>query len=280
MSRSRARTLAIATSRIACGLNGGMAPRPFLPIETDRLVVRRLECRDVTALTTYRNLPSVARYQDWELPYTRDLAHALLDSQERTNGPSAGEWVQLAVDALVAALFDHTGVHRVAATLDPDNVPSARVLERTGFRYEGCSVSAAWVRGRWADDDRYAVLADEFGAWRARPRHEPANVELVPVDADNLAAVMAVDLHQSQYRHAPRAAEALAETVVAGDRSPDVRCRAIVTEGAVVGLVTTTATLGGPAAVRWVLVDRRHQGRGIGRRAVALVADTDHRSEV
>ncbi len=75
-----------------------------------------------------------------------------------------------AAGALVDRLFDRLHVHRVAATLDPANVSSARVLERLGFRYEGRGVKAAYVRGEWADDDRYAILADERRAWRERPQ--------------------------------------------------------------------------------------------------------------
>ena len=58
------------------------------------------------------------------------------------------------IDGLFAA-----GIHRVSATLDPENIPSAMLLERLGFRYEGRAIGAAFVRGEWADDDRYAMLA-------------------------------------------------------------------------------------------------------------------------
>ena len=191
-------------------LNAAVRPRSFLPFTTERLTVRAMRPSDVTTFTTYRNLPEVARYQDWELPYTRDLAHQLIDEMDGLNGPRPGEWVQLAIDdidgtfvgdlavyidtdirtamigysmhpayqgrgyateaagALIDRLFDRLHVHRVAATLDPENVASARVLERLGFRYEGRALKAAYVRGEWADDDRYAILVDERLAWRER----------------------------------------------------------------------------------------------------------------
>ena len=41
------------------------------------------------------------------------------------------------------------------------------LLRRLGFRHEGHFVSAYLVRGVWCDDDRYAILADE---WAARSR--------------------------------------------------------------------------------------------------------------
>jgi RimJ/RimL family protein N-acetyltransferase len=71
--------------------------RPF-ELQTERLVVRMLERCDVTEFVRYRNLPEVARYQDWPLPYTRDLAHQLVDELEQLNGPTPGGWVQLAVE--------------------------------------------------------------------------------------------------------------------------------------------------------------------------------------
>lgn len=53
---------------------------------------------DVTAFTHYRRLPEVARYQDWPKPYTRELAHELVDEMESLDGPTPDTWVQLAVD--------------------------------------------------------------------------------------------------------------------------------------------------------------------------------------
>ena len=209
-------------------LNARVDRAPFLPFTTERLTVRAMRPSDVTTFATYRNHPEVARYQDWELPYTRDLAHQLIDEMDGINGPVPGEWVQLAIDAsdgtlvgdlavyldadvrmamigytmspahqgrgyateaagaLIDRLFDRLHVHRVAATLDPANVASARVLERLGFRYEGCGLKAAYVRGEWADDDRYAILADERRAWRERATQPPSTVRLVEITPDNV----------------------------------------------------------------------------------------------
>src|SRR5690606_34430406 len=61
-------------------------PRP-LYVRTDRLTLRMLARHDITEFTRYRNLPDVARYQDWALPYTRDLAHELVDEMEAMGRP-------------------------------------------------------------------------------------------------------------------------------------------------------------------------------------------------
>jgi RimJ/RimL family protein N-acetyltransferase len=284
------------------------------------LTVRGMRASDVTAFATYRNQPEVARYQDWELPYTRDLAHHLIDDMAGINGPVPGEWVQLAVDdgsgklvgdlavfvdadvrlaiivytmspahqgrgyateaagALVDRLFERLRVHRVAATLDPANVSSARVLERLGFRYEGRGVKAAYVRGEWADDDRYAILADERLAWRERPRRPPRTLRLVEVTRDNLDRVERLATHHSQQRFVSTVQESFTDALVREivDGQPVVPwLRAIEADGELVGfLMLATRTAAHPVTFLWrLLVDARHQGRGIGTRALRLVAE-------
>ena len=77
-----------------------------------------------------------------------------------------------AVGAVVDALFDQVDLHRIVASIDPENGASRRVLEKLGFRFEGRSPSSAFVRGAWVDDDHFALLASErtpaVSAGRAR----------------------------------------------------------------------------------------------------------------
>jgi RimJ/RimL family protein N-acetyltransferase len=68
------------------------------------------------------------------------------------------------VSRLLDYLVDEHDVHRVWASLDPDNVPSVRLLERLGWRREGHLVESYWNGAVWRDDLLYAVLARE---WRA-----------------------------------------------------------------------------------------------------------------
>jgi aminoglycoside 6'-N-acetyltransferase len=67
-----------------------------------------------------------------------------------------------AVRCLVDALFTDLRLHRVRANCDPDNPASARVLTRIGMRHEGRFVKSLWFKGQWADEDWYAILADEW----------------------------------------------------------------------------------------------------------------------
>jgi RimJ/RimL family protein N-acetyltransferase len=181
-----------------------------------------------------------------------------------------------AVSALVDALFDRGAVHRIAATLDPRNVASARLLELVGFRYEGCSKAAVAVRGRWEDDDRYALLRSDRQAWLERPTGPPAEVRLVEITPDNVGAVGRLATHHSQERFVATMADsfldALVPAVVRG--APLVPwMRAIVADSEFAGFVMRTeVTPAHPEPFLWrLLVDRRHQRRGIGARAVDLV---------
>lgn len=68
---------------------------------------------------------------------------------------------QHAVRALTRFAFDTLALHRVEAAVQPDNAPSIRVLERTGYRLEGRARGLLKIDGAWADHDVYARLAGD-----------------------------------------------------------------------------------------------------------------------
>jgi RimJ/RimL family protein N-acetyltransferase len=182
-----------------------------------------------------------------------------------------------AVSAVVDALFDKVGVHRVAATLDPRNVASARLLEQLGFRYEGCARAAAPVRGAWEDDDRYAMLRADRDAWRARPTGRPASVTLVEITGDNAREVGRLATHRSQESLVSPVLGSYRDALFPGERDgvPVVPwLRAAVADGEYAGFVMVAeATSTRPDPYLWrLLVDRRHQRRGIGARVIELLA--------
>ncbi len=160
---------------------------------------------DVERFVEYRNQPDVARFQDWEVPFTVDMGRRVIDEQAALDGPTNDAWVQLAVElagrtigdvavaihdsgrqatigysiitdaqgygyateavgAVVDALFDEAKIHRIVASIDPENGASKRVLEKLGFRFEGCSPSSAFVRGAWVGDAHFALLDTEHAA--------------------------------------------------------------------------------------------------------------------
>ncbi len=65
--------------------------------------------------------------------------------------------------ALLDFGFTTLGLHRIAATCRPDNIGSARVLEKVGMAQEGRMRDHRFIRGEWRDSLLYAVIAP-FGS--------------------------------------------------------------------------------------------------------------------
>ncbi|MBB5378145.1 RimJ/RimL family protein N-acetyltransferase [Deinococcus metalli] len=170
---------------------------------TPRLHLRPLSAADAPVLAAYRADPAVAAFQGWTLPYTPQHAHALIaemagkqlgdagwvqygvslpggalvgDVALRTHGAQAEFGVTLAPSAhgrgyateagaaVIAHAFGTLGLHRLHASIDPRNVPVARLLVRLGFRHEGTLVEAYEHRGAWTDDALYGLLRREWAS--------------------------------------------------------------------------------------------------------------------
>lgn len=72
---------------------------------------------------------------------------------------------------LVAYLFETTGVNRVEASTDVDNIAEQRALERAGLRREGIARGAQYRAGAWHDLVVYARLrADPVRSHQRRSR--------------------------------------------------------------------------------------------------------------
>ncbi len=77
-----------------------------------------------------------------------------------TGGGIATGAVALAVDHA----FGPVGLHRVEATVRPENAASLRVLAKLGFRDEGLLRRYLEVDGAWRDHQLLALTVDEIGA--------------------------------------------------------------------------------------------------------------------
>ncbi|MGH3839135.1 MAG: GNAT family N-acetyltransferase [Pseudonocardiaceae bacterium] len=85
-----------------------------------------------------------------------------------------GYWVESAAagggiaTGAVALAVDHAfgpvGLHRVEATVRPENAASLRVLAKLGFRDEGLLRRYLEVDGDWRDHQLLALTAEEVGA--------------------------------------------------------------------------------------------------------------------
>lgn len=92
-----------------------------------------------------------------------------------TNGPRQGEfgycfnrlfWGQgYATEAAGMILkfgFHKLGLHRIYATCRPDNIGSAKVMQKNGMKYEGHLREHLWHKGKWHDSFQYSLLESEF----------------------------------------------------------------------------------------------------------------------
>jgi [ribosomal protein S5]-alanine N-acetyltransferase len=68
-----------------------------------------------------------------------------------------------AVALVVDHCFARAGLHRLDATVRPENTPSLRVLAKLGFREEGLFRRYLDVAGAWRDHLCFALTAEETG---------------------------------------------------------------------------------------------------------------------
>jgi ribosomal-protein-alanine N-acetyltransferase len=93
-----------------------------------------------------------------------------------------GYWIDEAyagrgiIPTTLAMAVDHCfgviGLHRLEASIRPENHASRRVVEKLGFRDEGVRVRQLHINGTWRDHICYAITAEEVPAgmlprWRS-----------------------------------------------------------------------------------------------------------------
>lgn len=107
----------------------------MLPIETDRLRLRRLLTRDIPALVAYRSDKRVARLQSWE-SMSLEEAEKLVNAEGELGDD--GRWVQIAIalkdtDALLGDIgtFVNGDTAEIGFSLAPD-------AQDHGYATEAC----------------------------------------------------------------------------------------------------------------------------------------------
>jgi ribosomal-protein-alanine N-acetyltransferase len=67
-------------------------------LNSQRLLIRNFRDSDLESFLAYRNVPEVAQYQGWEVPYPREHAIKMIDQMKDMQAPKAGHWLQLAIE--------------------------------------------------------------------------------------------------------------------------------------------------------------------------------------
>ena len=67
-----------------------------------------------------------------------------------------------AADAIIKFGFQKLSLHRIFATCCPDNIGSAKVMEKIGMKKEGCLREHKLQRGKWRDSFIYSILEYEY----------------------------------------------------------------------------------------------------------------------
>jgi RimJ/RimL family protein N-acetyltransferase len=186
-----------------------------------------------------------------------------------------------ALGALIDHLLAEHPVHRLSASLDPQNVRSMRVLEATGFAMEGLARRSYPMRGRWDDDLKYAMLRDDRATWLARPTTPPQHVELVDVTAHDAGDWEAVQTHWSQQRLVRPLTRTFRDMALPplldGVQSTPV-LKGVLADGERVATVFwSAASAHQPEPYLWrLIIDRMHQRRHIGSEVLRLLQEVLH----
>ena len=62
----------------------------------------------------------------------------------------------------VEIMFNEEHIHRIEAYIQPDNIPSKKLISRLGFVYEGICYSHTMVQNNWQDMERYALISTDL----------------------------------------------------------------------------------------------------------------------
>lgn len=80
-----------------------------------------------------------------------------IDGEENGKG-----YATESIGRIVQYAFADLKLHRVEANIIPRNKPSIRVIEKSGFTYEGISKKYLKINGIWEDHLHYVLLNEQF----------------------------------------------------------------------------------------------------------------------
>lgn len=171
-------------------------------LKTERLILRPINEKDITAIFNYRSDSVTNVYQGWIPKAIEDVRIFLekISSEININGTwfqfaivetesteiigdlgihfledeqaeigctlkkeSQGEgYATEALKLVIDFLFNTLNKHRIIGSIDPRNVRSIKMVERLGFRREAHFKESLLINGEWVDDIVYAILKKEW----------------------------------------------------------------------------------------------------------------------
>jgi ribosomal-protein-alanine N-acetyltransferase len=167
-------------------------PSPGWPASAveGRVGIRPLRLRDAAAWSESR-----IRNEQWLSPWEGRQPSLAVSSWEERHSPGAfaamlrvlrreskeGRCLPFAIthDGVLAGqvtvdhCFGEVGLHRVEASIRPENAPSRRVVEKLGFREEGLHPRYLYIDGEWRDHLCFALTVEDVPEglvrrWRSR----------------------------------------------------------------------------------------------------------------
>src|SRR5579863_4072791 len=161
--------------------------RPWEPSNPETPLVRSPIGPYVSMVRTMRREARQGIALPWVITYGGAFAGQLTVGSIVWGSSRSGQigyWIDEAyagrgiVPTALAMAVDHCflvmGMHRLVASIRPENGASRRVVEKLGFRDEGTRVGEAHIDGAWRDHICYAITAEEVSAgmlsrWRNSP---------------------------------------------------------------------------------------------------------------
>jgi ribosomal-protein-alanine N-acetyltransferase len=159
--------------------------RPWEPSNPETPLYRSSIGPYVSMVRTMRAEARRGQALPWVVTYGGDFAGQLTIGSvtwgsSRTG--TIGYWIDESfagygiIPTALAMAVDHcfrvVGLHRLEASIRPENAASRRVVEKLGFREEGVRTRQLHINGQWRDHLCYAITAEEvttgmLARWRS-----------------------------------------------------------------------------------------------------------------
>lgn len=148
--------------------------RPWEPSNPETPLYRSSIGPYVSMVRTMRHEARLGQALPWVVTYGGEFAGQLTVGSVTwgsARSGTVGYWIDEAfaghgiIPTALAMAVDHcfrvVGLHRLEASIRPENAASRRVVEKLGFREEGIRVRQLHINGQWRDHISYAITTED-----------------------------------------------------------------------------------------------------------------------